>query len=117
MEQVESLEETVKKKNLAKYNVKLEGELKEWVESMLNKKLDESLTFQENLKSGVILCEYVSITAASHTITRSRQSLGTAAHLLSHPYISQLISHTKNPTLAPQARLLSHKPISCHLAT
>lgn len=59
MEQVESLEETVKKKLQAKYDVKLEGELKEWIVGKLGKPMDDSMSFQENLKSGVLLCEYV----------------------------------------------------------
>ena len=58
---IETLEETVKKKLQSKYNVKLEVEMKEWMEQLLSRKFDANLTFQENLKSGVILCEYVLI--------------------------------------------------------
>lgn len=56
---IETLEETVKKKLQSKYNVKLEVEIKEWMEELLGKRFDANLTFQENLKSGVLLCEYV----------------------------------------------------------
>jgi hypothetical protein len=55
---IETLEETVKKKLQSKYDVKLEGDIKEWMEQLLHKKFDSNLTFQENIKSGVILCEY-----------------------------------------------------------
>lgn len=56
---IETLEETVKKKLQSKYNVKLEVEIKEWLEQLLGKKFDANTSFQENLKDGVILCEYV----------------------------------------------------------
>ncbi len=72
---IESLEETVKKKQQAKYDVKLETELKEWIESTLHKKMDDKLTFQENLKSGILLCEYVFLSLHGELITYAMHSL------------------------------------------
>lgn len=59
---VESLEATVNKKKLSKYDVKLEKEVVQWVESVLGYSLDSNKNLQQNLESGVILCEYVSAT-------------------------------------------------------
>jgi hypothetical protein len=73
-EQVESLEETVKKKLREKYDVKLETDIKEWMEGLLDKKMDENLSFQENLKSGVLLCQYVPRTIMHHCYAQSYTS-------------------------------------------
>lgn len=96
-ERIESLEETVKKKNQAKYNVKLEGEIKEWMEQVLGKKLDNSLSFNENIKSGVVLCEYVPLitfilfenTEESHVDHKTITSICNSFHFAHNTFIMQ----------------------------
>ena len=52
----ESLDKTLQRKKAEKYDYKLESELKDWIEKLLNKKFD-SKPFQDILKDGIVLCE------------------------------------------------------------
>jgi len=56
--EVESLEKTLQREKEAKYDKTLEAELRTWLESFLEKPLPNTdAPFQENLKTGTVLCE------------------------------------------------------------
>lgn len=59
-----SLERSVQEKLEKKYDLQLEAELKGWIEEVLETKLTADRSFQENLKDGSILCQWV--TFANH---------------------------------------------------
>ena len=64
--EVESLEKTLQREKEAKYDKSLEIELRNWIESFLEKPFPEpEASFQENLQSGEILCELINKIAPS----------------------------------------------------
>jgi hypothetical protein len=54
---VESLEKTLQRAKAEKYDHKLENELREWIQTVLQRNLERERSFQELLKDGQILCE------------------------------------------------------------
>ena len=46
-------------KQAAKYDPERELQAKEWIQLVAKTKFDESLSFQENLKDGVMLCDVI----------------------------------------------------------
>lgn len=53
------LDARLEKERLEKYDVKLEQQARRWMSDVLGRPLDESASFHDLLKSGIILCEYV----------------------------------------------------------
>lgn len=68
---MESLETTLKKQEKEKYNIKLEQEIIQWIENILDKKITKTENQNDDnneyvllyyiLKDGIILCEYIYI--------------------------------------------------------
>lgn len=54
----ESLEKTLQRQKAEKYDSKLEDEIRTWISEILERPSDRSASFYDEMKDGIILCEY-----------------------------------------------------------